>query len=255
MFSLCSAGGIMQTRLELPSDLAPVRDRLRAVFGALEAPERRMDPVSQLIWAVLASRAYDEVSWAAFFRLQQAYPDWTGLGQASADEIEPIIDPVTFADQKARQLPILVRLIILRRGALELDFLAEEPVEEAMFWLVQLSGVGVKCAAATLNFSRLNRPAMVVDGHVHRVARRLGLTARAGDETATYHAVMEQAPPDWVSEDFLELHRLMKSHGQSICSHFEPACSLCALRDICPRVGVTADQEAQVLRFRSQATG
>ncbi len=211
-----------------------------------------MDPVSQLIRAVLGSRTYDEVSWAAFFRLQQAYPDWTGLGQATADEIEPIIDPVTFADQKARQLPILIRLITLRRGALELDFLADDPVEEAMFWLVQLNGVGVRCAAATLNFSRLNRPAMVVDGHVHRVARRLGLTSRTGDETETYHALMEQAPADWAAEDFLELHRLVKSHGQSICSHFDPACGLCALRDLCPRVGVTADQEAQVLSFSSQ---
>lgn len=241
----------MQSRLALPSDLPPVRERLRAVFGALEAPERRMDPVSQLIRAVLGSRTYDEVSWAAFFRLQQAYPDWKGLGQASADDIEPIIDPFTFAEQKARQLPILVRLITLRRGALELDFLAKDPVEEAMFWLVQLNGVGVKCAAATLNFSRLNRPAMVVDTHVHRVARRLGLTSHTGDETATYHAIMEQAPQEWTAEDFLELHRLVKSHGQSICSHFEPACGLCALRDLCPRVGVTADQEGQVLSFRS----
>jgi endonuclease-3 len=244
----------MQSSLAFPSDLSPVRDRLRQVFGALEAPRRRMDPVSQLIRAVLGSRTYDEVSWAAFFRLQQAYPDWTGLGQAGADEIEPIIDPVAFADQKARQLPILIRLIILRRGALELDFLADEPVEEAMFWLVQLNGVGVKCAATTLNFSRLNRPAMVVDGHVHRVTRRLGLTARTGDQTATYHAIMEQAPEDWVAEDFLELHRLVKSHGQSICSHFEPACGLCALRDLCPRVGVAGDQESQVVSFRSRAT-
>jgi endonuclease-3 len=244
----------MQSRLALPSDLPPVRDRLRTVFGALEAPERRMDPVSQLIRAVLGSRTYDEVSWAAFFRLQRAYPDWTGLGEATADEIEPIIDPVTFADEKARQLPILIRLIILKRGALELGFLAAEPVEDAMFWLVQLNGVGVKCAAATLNFSRLSRPSMVVDGHVHRVARRLGLTPRTGDETATYHAIMEQAPDDWGADDFLEFHRLMKSHGQSICSHFEPACGLCALRDLCPRVGVTADQEARVVSFKRAPT-
>lgn len=244
----------MQTRLALPSDLPPIRDRLRQVFGALDAPERRMDPVSQLIRALLGSRTYDEVAWAAFFRLQQAYPDWTGLGQATADEIEPIIDPVTFADQKARQLPILIRLITLRRGALELDFLAAEPVEDAMFWLVQLNGVGVMCAAETLNFSRLNRPAMVVDGHVHRVARRLGLTARTGEETATYHAIMEQTPPDWTAEDLLELHRLVKSHGQSICSHFEPACGLCALRDLCPRVGVADDQQGRVVSFQSRTS-
>ncbi len=68
---------------------------------------------------------------------------------------------------------------------------------------------------------------------------------------------MKQAPDDWTAEDFLEFHRLAKSHGQSICSHFEPACGLCALRDLCPRTGVGDDQQSRVVSFAtrpSQAT-
>ncbi|HEX5378856.1 MAG TPA: endonuclease III, partial [Phenylobacterium sp.] len=219
----------MQPSLAFPSALSSVRDRLRAVFGALDqTPERRMDPVSQLIKAVIGSRTFDEVAWGAFFRLQRAYPDWRDLGRATADDIEPIIDPVAFADQKARQLPILIRLIILRRGELDLEFLADRPVDEAMSWLMQLNGVGVRAAAATLNFSRLNRRAMVVDPHVHRLARRLGLVGRAGDETGAYHALMAQAPADWQARDLFEFHWLLKPYGQSICTHFEPVCGLCA---------------------------
>lgn len=238
----------MQTRLALPSELPQVRDRLRAVFGP-QRSERRLDPVSQLIKSVISVRTYDEASWAAFIRLQAAYPDWNALGAARAEAIEPIIDPVTFADQKARQLPILVRVIRLKRGALDLDFLGEAPVEGAMAWLMRLPGVGVKAAASALNLSRLRRRALVVDTHVHRVARRLGLTARGGDAAQAYGELMEQAPAEWTADDLSELHWLMKPHGQSICTHFDPACGLCALRAACPRVGVTTDQDARVIPF------
>ena len=240
----------MQTHLALPADLSPLRDRLRAVFGS-HRPEHRLDPVSQLIKAMLGVRTYDEVTWAAFVRLRAAYADWNDLVTASTADLEPLIDPVTFADQKARQLPILIRVILLKRGALNLDFLATEPVDEALAWLMRLPGVGLQAASIVLNFSTLNRRALVVDSHLHRVARRLGLTARTGDERQTQESLMADLPSDWGPEQVYELHWLLKPHGQSICTHFEPACGLCALRDICPRVGVTLDQQNRVLTFES----
>jgi endonuclease-3 len=239
----------MQIRLALPSDLPAVRERLRAVFGPQRA-EHRMDPVSQLIKAVISSRTFDQVSWAAFIRLRAAFPDWGPLTLANPSDIEPIIDPVAFAEDKARRLPVLIRVIILKRGELDLDFLAEEPLDEALDWLMRLPGVGVKAAAAALNFSTLDRPVLVVDAHVLRVARRLGLIARQDDTRAACEALMAQAPGDWGASAFYELHWLMKAHGQSICSHFEPACSLCALREACPRLGVVEDQDRMVLPFR-----
>jgi endonuclease III len=238
----------MQIRLALASDLAAVRDRLRAVFG-LQRVEHRMDPVSQIIKAVISSRTYDEVAWAAFIRLRAAYPDWAVLTLATSLDIEPLIDPVTFAEDKARRLPVLIRVIILKRGALDLDFLKDEPLDEAMDWLMRLPGVGVNSAAAALNFSTLDRPVLVVDTHILRVARRLGLIPRQADAREACDGLMEQAPADWDAGRFYELHWLMKAHGQSICTHFEPACGLCALRETCPRVGVSDDQDRQVLAF------
>lgn len=240
----------MHIRLALPSDLPAVRDRLRAVFGP-QRTEHRMDPVSQLIKAVVGSRTYDEVAWAAFIRLRAAFPNWATLTLADPAQIEPVIDPVTHAADKARRLPILIRVIILKRGELDLDFLRDEPLDEAMEWLTRLPGVGVKAAAATLNFSTLARPVLTVDTHVHRVGERLGLAARGGDQKQAYETLMAQAPADWDAERFFELHWLMKAHGQSICTHFDPACGLCALRDACPRIGVGRDQEGEVVAFRT----
>ncbi len=238
----------MHIRLALPSDLPPVRDRLRSVLGP-QRREHQLDPVSQLIKSSLSSRTYDEVSWAAFIRLRAAYRDWGVLVHATQEELEPVIDPVTFADQKARQLPVLIRVLLLKRGELNLDFLAAEPVDEAMAWLMRLPSVGVKIAASVLNLSTMNRRALVVDTHVHRVGRRLGLTARTGDAREAYDSLMDQAPADWQAEQLYELHWLFKGHGQSLCTHFDPACGLCVLREVCPRVGVSGDQERRVIAF------
>lgn len=238
----------MQNRLALPSDLIPVRERLRDVFGP-QKPGQRLDPVSELIKAMLSVRTYDEVAWAAFVRLRAAYPDWKALACAEPWQIEPMIDPVTFSEQKARQLPILVRVILIQAGEMSLDFLGEMSADEAMAWLTRLPGVGVKAAAAVLNFSTLAGRALVVDPHTHRVARRLGLTARHGDARDAYASLDAMVPADWTHEDLFELHWLMKPHGQSICTHFDPACDLCVLRDACPRVGVAGDQERSVTPF------
>ncbi len=236
----------MQVSLALPSPLPALRDRLRALLGPQVAPVR-LDPVSQLIHAVLSARTYEEVSWAAFMRLRAAMEDWTRLAEADVGELEQIIDPVTFVDRKARQLPVLVRVLLLKRGGLDLDVLAQEPVSVAMAWLMSLPGVGAKAAAATLNFSTLARPVLVVDTHVARVAWRLGLVGR-GDAQEAHLRLMSQVPATWTAGDLRELHCLMKTHGQSICDHFEPACHLCALTRDCPRTGVGA--AGQVLAFR-----
>jgi endonuclease-3 len=217
--------------------LAELRDRLLSTFGR-QAAERRLDPASQLVKALISTRTYDAVSWAAFGRLRAAYPDWRELAAAEPKAVEAIIADTTFADQKARQLPILFRLIEHRTGDVSLDFLADMPVDQAMAWLEDLPGVGRQIAAAVLNFSTLNKRAMVVDTHVHRVTRRLGLVGRSAEPAQSYEALMAMAPHGWTSESFYELHWLMKGLGQSLCTDSPPACGRCPLNSLCPRVDV-----------------
>ena len=229
----------MQALLDFdPSPILPhIRDRLLATFGR-QAAERRLDPTSQLVKAVLSTRTYDAVSWAAFKRLKAAFPDWRDLATAEPKAMEAIIADTTFADQKARQLPILFRLIEHRTGGVSLDFLADLPVDQTMAWLEDLPGVGRQIAAAVLNFSTLNKRVLVVDGQVHRVARRLGLAARNAEPGQSQEALMAMAPGAWTPDSFYELHWLMKGLAQSICTDSPPACGRCPLNAICPRVDV-----------------
>jgi endonuclease III len=116
--------------LERPAFLERVRARLLVRFG----PQRdawRLDPVGQLVLAMISSRTRDEVSRAAFERLRQSYARWDVLARAAPAKIETLIQAVTFAERKAGQLPRALRMIIARSGDLNLDFLAAWEEEAA----------------------------------------------------------------------------------------------------------------------------
>jgi endonuclease-3 len=242
----------MQLSFDLEAEplLPRIRDQLLTFYGP-QQPGRRMDPLSQLIKSVVSSRTYDAVSWAAFLRLREAFPDWATLAITPAKDIEAILAPVTHADVKARQLPVLIRVLQARPQGLDLSFLGEHMVDQAIAWLRDLPGVGPKSAAATLNFSTLNMRAMVVDTHVHRVTKRLGLTSRTGDAAQAYETMMSLIPYEWTAEDLYELHWLFKGLGQDICSDPLALCGRCPFRETCPRVDVQVRRA--VVAFQPQS--
>jgi endonuclease III len=212
--------------------LPRIRTRLLACYGPQRDP-RRLDPVSQLILAVISARTRDEVSLRAFERLARRYRSWSALGHADPPAIEAIIRPVTYAEVKAIHLPRALRQIEARTGSLDLAFLATWPEEKAMHWLEDLPGVGMRNAATTLNFSKLRRRTLSVGTHLLRVGERLGVLPPRTDYGNGYEIFMRLVPDAWDADDLYEFHWLMKYHGQRVCTHAAPACSRCALRDLC----------------------
>ncbi len=210
-----------------------LRSRLLSAFG----PQRdihRLDPVSQLVNAMISSRTRDEVSLAAFERLWRRYPSWDLLIPAPAAEIEAIIRAVNFAERKAVDLPRALRKIVAQTGALDLHFLADWEEEMSLQRLRGLPGVGTKIAATVLNFSTLRKRTLPVDTHLLRVGVRLGLLPDNADYETGYDMFMRLVPDEWDGDDLYEVHWLMKYHGQRTCTHAAPACSRCPLRDLCP---------------------
>jgi endonuclease-3 len=238
----------MQLSFETSPLLPSIRDRLLAALGP-RRPGLRLGPVSQMINSMISGRTHDDVSWAAFVRLRSAYPDWSYLAEASSAEVERVLGEVTHAERKAIYVPAALRLIVARIGRLDLNLLADKSVDEAMYWLRGLPGVGCKSAAATLNFSTLNRRVMVVDTHVHRVCRRLGLVGRHSDPDQAYEALMPSLPESWAAEDLFELHWLLKGLSQSTCRHEKPKCAACPLAAFCPRIDVEPARTATITPF------
>lgn len=212
------------------------RALLDAVPGQPPLPSRRT-PVGQLVKSLISSRTTDAVSLAAFAALRERFGNAAGIAAATAGEIEAAIAEVTFADVKAERLVAALRMIAVDRPDLDLRFLRDKPMAEALAWLERLPGVGRKTAASVMNFTTIDRPVLVTDSHVARVLGRLGIgthDAMAASERVT--AAMADGTP----EAFRRLHAQLKRLGQTLCRRERPHCGGCPLNRACAHAAEAA---------------
>jgi endonuclease-3 len=212
--------------------LPQVHGRLLAAYGP-QRDQRRLDPTSQFVQVMLSPRTLDTVSVPAFLRLRARFRSWEELPEADPEDILPIIRPVTYAEDKARNLVAAAAMIREKRGSVDLGFLADWPLQEALSWLLALPGAGLRAAATILNFSALRKRVFAVDTHVLRLSQRIGVVAGSADLRACFAAAMESMPDDWEADDLYELHWLMKLHGQKVCRYEWIDCGNCPLRELC----------------------
>jgi endonuclease-3 len=197
------------------------------------APRRQRDPLSQLIYSLLASRTRTDESNQVMSTLQARYATWDELRDAPLAEIEQAIQGVTFPEVKAPRLKAVLLGITARYGSLTLDFLAKYRTEKIREWLESFEGVGAQISAAVVNFSTLRRRALCVDANHLRVVQRLALTPRA-DGAITEERLMRLIPESWDAAMLDEHHSLIKLHAQTLCTFAEPRCNACPLLDRCP---------------------
>ena len=202
--------------------------RLAPEYGTLRW-SRRKDPVSELVVTILSQHTSDVNAERAFEQLLATFGSMDAVAWADVEQIASCIHSGGLARIKAPRIKAALNLILERRGVLNLDFLEELPLEEAKAWLTAIPGVGKKTAAVVLCFS-LGMPAMPVDTHVHRVAKRLGLI---GDRVSAdqAHDLLESIV---VPEEVYSFHVYLITHGRRVCKAQRSWCESCVLADICP---------------------
>jgi endonuclease III len=180
----------------------------------------------QVIACLLSIRTYDEVSIESARRLFAIARTPQDLAAMPAEEIDVLIEDVTYHERKAPQIVAIARRTLEMGGALPCD-------DEV---LQSLPGVGPKCAHLALGIV-CGQPVISVDTHVHRVTNRWGyVQARTPEQTMT--ALELKLPkPYWVA-----INELLVPFGKHICLGRKPRCSVCPLFDMCERVGVTSSQ-------------
>ena len=94
--------------------------------------------------------------------------------------------------------------------------------------LTSLAGVGRK-TANVIRGNIYNEPSIVVDTHVKRISRKLGLTKEEEPEKIEYD-LMKVLPKDhWI---LWNIHII--TLGRTICIARRPKCCECFLREECP---------------------
>ncbi len=212
--------------------LPQIHEILLAHYGR-PSPRRQRDPLSQLIYSLLASRTKTVDSDQVMSTLQARYTTWDELRDAPLGEIEQAIHGVTFPEVKAPRIKAALLGITARYGSLTLDFLARYRTEKIREWLESFEGVGAQISAAVVNFSTLRRRALCVDANHLRVVHRLVLTPRA-DGAVTEERLMRLVPESWDAAMLDEHHSLVKLHAQTLCTFAEPKCGGCPLLERCP---------------------
>ena len=108
-------------------------------------------------------------------------------------------------------------------------------VPATMEELLTLPGVGRKTANLVMIVAHQSADNICVDTHVHRIANRLGwVRTREPEETeqALYRAIDRRF--------WSRINLYLVTWGQRVCRPVGPRCHLCAIRDLCPRIGVAS---------------
>jgi len=152
------------------------------------------------------------------------WPRPVDLADAEQNEVEEVIRSTGMFRRKASSLRAAAKSIAeSHRGEVPADLEA----------LVALPGVGRKTAKVVLGQGFGFACGVVVDTHVRRLARRLGLTSANDPEKIA--AELETLVPrtEWIAFSM----RLIL-HGRRVCTARSPSCEKCVLDEVCPRVGV-----------------
>ncbi len=154
------------------------------------------------------------------------YPDAAALAAAAPEDVEAIVRTTGFFRAKAKSLVGMAR---------RLETQHHGQVPQTIAELVLLPGVGRKTANVVLGNAFGINEGIVVDTHVQRLARRLGLT-REPDPVGIERELMPLFP----RERWAILSHLLIWHGRRLCFARKPQCPTCSLRDVCPSADIEA---------------
>ncbi|MCA9178010.1 MAG: endonuclease III [Planctomycetales bacterium] len=209
---------------EAQQQAARVAAALAREYPGAECELEHENGFQLLIATILAAQCTDERVNQVTRPLFQKYPTPAQLGALKQEELEELLRPTGFFRNKAKSVKACCQALVR-------DHNGEVP--EELDALVQLPGVGRKTANLVLGVAYGIPTGVVVDTHVLRLSKRLGLADEKNADKAeqTLNQLLPQS--EWI--DFS--HRLIL-HGRRVCKAKKPLCDNCSLHAICPRVGV-----------------
>jgi endonuclease-3 len=181
-------------------------------------------PLELLIATILSAQCTDVRVNQVTPGLFKKHPTAADYAHAKLSELEKDIQSTGFFRNKAKNIQGCCQKLCE-------DFGGQVP--KTMEDLVELPGVGRKTANVVLGTAYGIAIGVVVDTHVGRISRRLGLTKEKDAEKVERDLMDQFAPKEWIALS----HRMIQ-HGRRYCMARNPQCDACLLRSLCPRIGV-----------------
>ncbi len=179
-------------------------------------------PVQMLIATQMSAQCTDARVNIVTETLFKKYPDAEAFANADYEELCEDIRSIGFFRNKAKNIILCCRRLLDHYGG---------EVPDTMEELLTLPGTGRKTANLVLG-DIFQKPAVVVDTHCMRLAKRCGLTSNDTPEKIELD-LKKLIPPE---EQLALCHRFV-NHGRLVCTARRPKCKICEIKDVCKSYG------------------
>ena len=205
-------------------DLAP--ERITAILRALDEayPDavcalNHKTPWELLVATILSAQCTDVRVNMVTPELFRRFPTPAAMAKAPQPELEDLIRTTGFFRNKAKSIKGAAQAIVEKFGGEVPRTLAE---------LITVPGAARKTANVVLGVSYGLAEGVVVDTHVFRIARRLGL-AKGDTPQKVEEELMRVLPREkWIDFSHQVIH-----HGRQVCVARKPKCNVCNLEQLC----------------------
>lgn len=208
------------TRAERAADILRL---LLAAYPDVHCELDHSDPFQLLVATILSAQCTDARVNMVTPALFRKYPDARRMATAEQSDIEKLIRSTGFFRNKAKNIRAASAALVEKHGG---------HVPHDLNALTCLPGVGRKTANVVLGNAYGIKAGIVVDTHVARLSKRLGLTKNT-DPVKIERDLIRIVPRDaWT----LWSHLLIW-HGRRRCFARKPDCRRCELAKLCPSAG------------------
>jgi endonuclease-3 len=199
-----------------------LREALDRAYPDVKCSLNYSTPVEMLIATQLSAQCTDARVNIVTKDLFQRYRSVEDFANADLEELQELIRSAGFYKNKSKNIIACCKRLVEVYGG---------QVPDTMEELLTLPGTGRKTANLVLG-DIFGKPAIVVDTHCMRLARRIGLT------TETEPAKIETDLRKIVPEDYqLRMCHQFVYHGRAVCTARKPKCALCPVAEYCKSAG------------------
>ncbi len=181
-------------------------------------------PLELLVATILSAQCTDKRVNKVTAQLFRKFRSAADYANAPLATLEQEIKTTGFYRNKAKNIQACCRKLLERHGG---------EVPRTMGELTRLDGVGRKTANVVLGNAFALNEGIVVDTHVSRLTRRLGLTKQATPEKIEVDLMKLVPQAQWT----LFSHWFIW-HGRRRCFARTPDCAKCEIQKLCPSCAV-----------------
>ena len=202
-----------------PDRVSSILQILDETYGNPKCALDHISPWELLVATILSAQCTDVRVNIVTPALFAAYPTPAEMAAAPIEHLESLIRTTGFFHNKAKS--------IQGAGLVITETFAGQ-VPQTLAELITVPGAARKTANVVLGVSYGLADGVVVDTHVFRIARRLGL-AKTDTAPSVEQELMKIIPRDrWISFSHQIIH-----HGRALCEARKPKCHQCPLETLC----------------------